>query len=99
MTLSTTDSRLPSGTFTLIAADGPVTFYFLTVASSADGALTASPSSGSLTEGQSVTITLTLATLTTLDTQIVINPGDVVVDVQYTAPVANVASYRRAISW
>jgi len=88
VTLATgANGGLPEGTFTLTAENGPVSLYWLTVAASADGALTVSPSSGSLPEGQTVTITLSLTTRVSLDTQVLIEPGDVSITVLYTAPV------------
>ena len=77
---------LPEGTFTLTAVNGPVSLYWLTVGSSADGALTVSPPNGTLPQGQTVTITLSLTEEESLDTQVVINPGDAMITVLYTAP-------------
>jgi RNA polymerase sigma factor (sigma-70 family) len=77
----------PQGTFTLTAENGPVSLYWLTIGDSADGALTVSPSSGTLPEGQTVTITLSLTTRESLDTQVLIEPGDASITVLYTAPV------------
>jgi hypothetical protein len=95
------DGGLPTGTFTLTAAGGPVAAYGLTVTGST--ALTVSPSAGSLAEGQSVTIALTLDGNTALNAQIVINPCGAIVDVQYTpakpTPPPPPPNYRRAISW
>jgi hypothetical protein len=78
---------LPSGTFTLTAVNGPISLYELNVGDSADGALSVSPSSGTLAEDQSVTITLSLTKLMSLDTQVTIEPGDLVITVLYTDPV------------
>jgi RNA polymerase sigma factor (sigma-70 family) len=79
--LAAADNGAPFGAFTLTAAGGPVSLYWLTVAS---GALTASPASGTLAAGQSVTITLSMTRSESIDTQIVIEPGDVTVTVEYT---------------
>jgi RNA polymerase sigma factor (sigma-70 family) len=73
----------PTGTFTITAVGGAVSHFWLVISASG---LSASPQSGSLAEGQSTTIVLTLARQESLDTQILVNPGNVVVTVQYTPP-------------
>ena len=60
--------------------------YTITVPASADGLLTASPASGVLGTGQSVTITLTLARPVAFDQAIVVDPGSISVTVTYTPP-------------
>jgi hypothetical protein len=48
-------------TFVITATDGPVTGYTIAVPPSLPGSLTVSPSSGSLADGGSATITVTAA--------------------------------------
>jgi len=71
----------PTGTFTLTAVGGPLSHFWIVIPVSG---LTASPASGSLPTGGSVTITLTLSRPVALDTQITVNPGDVAVTVLFT---------------
>jgi len=80
------DGGQASGTFALTAVGGPVMDYTITVPASADGLLTASPASGVLGTGQSVTITLTLARPVAFDQAIVVDPGSISVTVTYTPP-------------
>jgi hypothetical protein len=63
-----------TGDVTITAHGGPVS-YSIAVGSSLAGKLTASPSSGSLASGQSVTITVTSTSLLGLDGQLTVNPG------------------------
>ncbi|MGD0560823.1 MAG: hypothetical protein ABSA93_38365, partial [Streptosporangiaceae bacterium] len=65
---------------TLTAAGGPVS-WAISEPSTLLGELTASPSSGTLTAGESVTVTLTVAGLLSLDTEITVSPGDIPVTV------------------
>jgi hypothetical protein len=60
--------------------------YTITVPASANGTLTASPSSGVLGTNQSVTVTLTLSRPSTFDQAITINPGGLSVTVIYNPP-------------
>jgi hypothetical protein len=73
----------PSGTFTITAEGGAVSHFWITISASG---LTGSPLSGSLAQGRSATIVLTWSQQKSLDTQIIVNPGGVVVTVQYTPP-------------
>jgi DNA-directed RNA polymerase specialized sigma24 family protein len=65
-----------TGTFTLTAKGGPVSYTI-----SGPSGLSVSPASGSLASGASVTITVTSATLVTLNDQLTINPGGYAVTV------------------
>jgi hypothetical protein len=65
-----------TGTFTLTAKGGPVGYTI-----SVPSGLTVSPSSGSLASGASVTITVTSASLVTLNDQLTVNPGGYTVTV------------------
>jgi len=63
-----------TGNVTITAHGGPVS-YSISLGSALAGKLTASPSSGSLTSGQSVTVRVTSTTLLGLDGQLTVNPG------------------------
>ncbi|MDQ2816490.1 MAG: hypothetical protein M3Z75_32815, partial [Actinomycetota bacterium] len=64
-----------TGQLTITASGGPVSSYSITAGSALAGHLTVSPASGSLTAGQSVTITVTSTSLIALDGQLTVNPG------------------------
>ena len=68
-------SPLIGGSLTLTANGGPVS-WSITEPASVLGTLTVSPSSGTLNDGQSVTVTLTAPRLGSLDTQLTVEPGD-----------------------
>ena len=72
---------LPTGTFTITAQGGPISNYSITGGA---GQLTVSPSSGSITSGGSVTVTVTATSLIALDTKLTINPGGQTVTVLVT---------------
>jgi hypothetical protein len=63
-----------TGDITITARGGPVS-YSVAAGSSLAGKLTVSPSSGSLTAGQSVTIAVTSTSLLGLDGRLTVNPG------------------------
>jgi hypothetical protein len=71
-----------SGSFTVTATGGPVDF---TVSNPAAGNLSVSPSEGSLTAGEQVTVTVTVVSDAGLglDTPLTVGPGGATVDVQY----------------
>jgi RNA polymerase sigma factor (sigma-70 family) len=69
-----------TGSFTLTAVGGPVFDYSIVINS---GALTATPSSGTLGEGDSVTIVLTLTADQQFVTTILIDPGQIPVTVSF----------------
>jgi RNA polymerase sigma factor (sigma-70 family) len=64
-----------SGQLTITAHGGPVSDYSITAGSALAGKLTVSPSSGSLANGASATITVTSTSLVALDGTITVNPG------------------------
>jgi hypothetical protein len=64
-----------TGKFTLTATGGPVSNYSITLGSALLGSVTASPASGSLPSGGSVTVTVSTTSLIALDGQLTINPG------------------------
>ncbi len=67
-------SPLLGGTVTLTASGGPVN-WSVSEPATLLGELTASPSSGTLADGESVTVTLTVVGLASLDTELTVNPG------------------------
>jgi len=69
-----------AGTLTLTASGGPISHYEITVRSAHE--LSVSPSSGSLTAGQSVTVIVTTNSPGPINTWIVVNPGGNKVTVQ-----------------
>jgi RNA polymerase sigma factor (sigma-70 family) len=73
----------PTGSFTITAVGGAVSHFWIVISASG---LSAAPSSGSLANGQSMTVVLTLSQQESLDTQVLVNPGGVAVTVQYTPP-------------
>jgi hypothetical protein len=76
--------QLPTGSFTLTANDGPVSFTITVPAADAHG-LTASPDAGTLPAGASVKITVTLERHKgpPLETQLTVQPGDLDITVVY----------------
>jgi RNA polymerase sigma factor (sigma-70 family) len=77
LALSTTTVELTllgHGTLTLTASGGPVS-WSISEPSSLLGALTVSPSSGTLAAGDSVTAQISVTGLASLDTTLTVNPG------------------------
>jgi RNA polymerase sigma factor (sigma-70 family) len=72
------------GKFTITAKGGPVSSYSISVGSALAGHLSVSPSSGSLTAGGSVTITVTSTSLIALNGTLTVNPGGHAVTVVVT---------------
>jgi RNA polymerase sigma factor (sigma-70 family) len=76
-----------SGTFTLTAVGGPVTFSITdsTTNPSPPGDLSISPATGSLAAGKSVTVTVTVVSATNLpyDTGLTVDPGGLAITVLY----------------
>jgi RNA polymerase sigma factor (sigma-70 family) len=67
-------SPLLGGSLTLTATGGPVSWSIAEPASLL-GELTVTPASGTLSAGGSVTVTITVAVLASLDTQLTVQPG------------------------
>jgi hypothetical protein len=65
---------------TLTASGGPVT-WSITESSSLLGNVTASPTSGTLASGQSVTVSLSASSPVSVDSQLTVNPGGITVTV------------------
>jgi hypothetical protein len=72
-------------TFVITAKDGPVTGYTVTVPPGLAGSLTVSPSSGSLPDGGSATITVTAASTVPFVTSLTVRPGGAVIAVDVKA--------------
>jgi MFS family permease len=77
------DGGYPAGTFTLTASGGPVT-YSIKAPADSELDLKVSPSSGELTEGESVTVTVTWDASFAMSTKLKIAPGELGVEVTYT---------------
>jgi hypothetical protein len=73
-------SPLLGGSLTLTASGGPVQ-WSITEPSSLLGKLTVAPAAGTLAAGQSVTVTLSVSGLASLDSQLTVNPGGITVTV------------------
>jgi hypothetical protein len=73
-------SPLLGGSLTLTASGGPVS-WSISEPASLLGELIVSPLSGTLSAGGSVTVTITMAQLISLDTQLRVQPGGQVVTV------------------
>jgi hypothetical protein len=82
-TTALTLSAAGTGTFTLTAAGGPVS-YTITSGPSLLGHVSASPASGSLATGQSVTIAVRSTSLVSLDGTLIVNPGGLDITVLLT---------------
>ena len=78
----------PSGTFLVTANGGPVS-YVVTVPAGDQPTLTVSPLSGTLSAGQSVTISVTWNSTSTLNTQLSVGPNGQTVAIQYPALIAS----------
>jgi RNA polymerase sigma factor (sigma-70 family) len=77
-------SALASGTLTLTANGGPVT-WSITEPTSLLGLLTVTPSSGTLAAGQSVTVRLSVSLLSALTTTLTVTPGNEIVNLLIAA--------------
>jgi RNA polymerase sigma factor (sigma-70 family) len=73
-------SPLTGASLTLTASGGPVT-WSITEPSSLIGKVRVSPSSGTLASGQSVTVTFSVSSLASVDSQLIVNPGGIAVTV------------------
>jgi hypothetical protein len=76
-------SAAGTGSFTLTAQGGPVSYSIMPGAGLL-GNVSASPSSGSLAAGQSVTISVTSSSLVSLDGTLTVNPGGIAITVLLT---------------
>jgi RNA polymerase sigma factor (sigma-70 family) len=76
---------IPTGSFTLTANGGPVTYSIALPAGSAP-TLAVTPSSGTLAAGQTQTITVTWSAESSLNAQLTISPGGATVNVSFSLP-------------
>ena len=72
-------------TFVITAKEGPVTGYTIAVPPGLPGSLTVSPSSGSLADGDSATITVTAASTVRFVTSLTVYPGGAIIAVDVKA--------------
>jgi hypothetical protein len=79
------DGQGSTRTFVITAEDGPVTDYTIAVPPGLPGSLTVWPSSGSLAEGDSATITVTAASTVPFVTILTVTPGGIVIAVAVKA--------------
>ncbi len=84
VTLAPVGEGFPTGSFTLTASGGPVT-YTIAVPATVSG-LVVMPSSGTLAAGASIPIMVTWNSGLTLNTQLTVAPGGLVVAVSYRSP-------------
>ncbi|HEV2371506.1 MAG TPA: sigma-70 family RNA polymerase sigma factor [Streptosporangiaceae bacterium] len=73
----------PSGTFTLTASGGTVNYTVSVLPGDAANGLSVSPASGSLADGQSVTITVTWTGGSALSTAVTVSPGGLSVGISW----------------
>jgi hypothetical protein len=79
------DGRASTRTFVITAQEGPVTGYTIAVPPGLLGSLTVSPSAGSLADGGSATITVTVASTVPFVTSLTVRPGGAVIIVDVKA--------------
>ena len=71
----------PAKTLLLTAQNGPGAGYTITVPPNLPGMLTVSPSSGSLAAGGSAKVTVSAASTVSFTTDLIIDPGNILVQV------------------
>jgi hypothetical protein len=81
LALTSTGGKAASGKFVLSAADGPVGDYAIKVPAGLSGKMTVTPATGSLADGGSVTVTVTVTSNTALNTYVTVDPGGITVTV------------------
>ena len=75
--------KTASGVFMLTAVNGPVSAYTIEVAGGAAGKITVSPDTGSLPANGSVTVAVTVTSNTALNAEILVDPGNLAVQVMF----------------
>jgi hypothetical protein len=73
-------SPVLGASITLTASGGPVN-WSIAESSSLLGRVTVSPSSGTLAAGQSVTVSIRVASLISIDSALTVNPGGITIHV------------------
>jgi len=81
LALTSTSGKAASGKFVLSAVDGPVSDYVIKVPAGLSGEMTVTPATGSLADGGSVTVTVTVTSKTALNTYVTVDPGGITVTV------------------
>jgi hypothetical protein len=85
LVLSAVKGKAASGTFTLTAEGGPVSYYAIGMLSSMVGKVSVSPSAGTLGHaGDKVVVTVTVKSLVALDTRLTVEPSGQVITVVFT---------------
>ncbi len=81
LVLTPVSGEAASGTFVITALNGPVGQYTVTVPKAMADKVTVSPASGSLSADGWVTVTVTVTSKASINTQVTVNPGSVGVTV------------------
>ena len=81
LALTSTGGKAASGKFVLSAVGGPVGHYAIKVPAGLGGKMTVAPATGSLADGGSVTVTVTVTSKTALNTHVTVDPGGITVKV------------------
>jgi DNA-directed RNA polymerase specialized sigma24 family protein len=85
LVLSAVAGKAASGTFTLTAVGGPVSYYAIGMLSSMVGKVSVSPSAGTLAQaGDKVVVTVTVKSLAALDTRLTVEPSGQVITVVFS---------------
>jgi len=85
LVLSAVKGKAASGTFTLTAVGGPVSYYAIGMLSSMVGKVSVSPSAGTLGQaGDEVVVTVTVKSLVALDTRLTVEPSGQVITVVFS---------------
>jgi hypothetical protein len=83
--LSAVKGRAASGTFTLTAVGGPISYYAIGMPSSMVGKVSVSPSAGTLAQaGDKVVVTVTVKSLVALGTRLTVEPSGQVITVVFS---------------
>ena len=84
LVLSAVKGKAASGTFTLTAMGGPVSYYAIGMLSSMVGKVSVSPSAGTLAQaGDKVVVTVTVKSLVALGTRLTVEPSGQVITVVF----------------
>jgi DNA-directed RNA polymerase specialized sigma24 family protein len=84
LVLSAVKGKAASGTFTLTAVGGPISYYAIGMLSSMVGKVSVSPSAGTLAQaGDKVVVTVTVKSLVALGTRLTVEPSGQVITVVF----------------
>jgi hypothetical protein len=81
LALTSTGGKAASGKIILSAVGGPVGHYVIKVPAATSGKMTVTPATGSLADGGSVTVTVTVTSKIALNTYVTVDPGSITVTV------------------